>query len=83
MPLLELEGRFVIGVAVASVIRPEIFPELTVSLYLLRLIVPIELIIEILSLDPKTKVPLFVKELVELISPLTNNVPALIIVAPV
>ena len=73
------------GVAFASVIRPEISPDLTVSVYLLRLIIPVEIISEILSLDPKTKVPLFsiVKEIVEPISPLTNNVPALIIVAPV
>ena len=85
--LLELEGRFVIGVSFASVIKPKIFPELTVNVYLLRLIVPVvdESILEMLSLDPKTKVPLFfiVKDSVEPISPVTNNVPALIIVSPV
>jgi hypothetical protein len=49
------------------------------------LIVPDETTSEIIALAPKTKVPLFVivKELVESISPLTNNVPALIVVAPV
>ena len=54
-------------------------------MYLLRLIVPDETTSEIIALAPKTKVPLFVivKELVESISPLTNNVPALIVVAPV